>query len=500
MIKVLLFILSFVWLSEVSGQKNQLIWSDAIDKFSIDYPIAIGLCEEKIVLSQINNELNKERKILVLNSNDLKEEQFLQLPALQAGYQHEFIFPWQCGALFLSSKYDNEQQNLNCLIESPFSGNRKALTKLYAFKTDVRLSPVSKIEATINKNQNKLAIFRIEQKDLNTPANLLLMVLDEQLDTLKNTVLQLPLYNYLTDKLSALLDNDGNLHILISYKENGIVRYKIFAFPVMSDDYVEYSIDLPERNILGINFSLNEKEELVTTGIYASETIQPNNAVGVFYFRIDRESGEVAAKKIQDFNYRLEPLAIPTGIGVKRKDFQGFMVKNIENNSAGETVMFAEQSFSEQVCINDFRTGTIICNDLNIAGEILAVKFTAEGEVLWFEKKAKLQETVDEERKFAGFAVWMWKDNILLLHNDHKKNKLTRKGSLLTFESSKLNLGAIRVDYINASNIENKATLHEGKGLLIPDYQAISDNNFAIFLSWYKNGYRLLRVDKTIFQ
>jgi hypothetical protein len=498
--RLFFFLLIFMLASSsFFAQENGIRWSDPIDKFHPDYPIVVGCNDEHVFLSQITNEAKKERKILYLNSRNFEHKGLKNLPDLEDGFEHEYIFPWEKTILFLSTAYDAASKKLSYLIETV--EDSAIVSKKYHFETDIRLTPISRIFAATNKAQNKLAIFRLEQKDVSNPPKLHILIVDNQLDTIKNSTVLLPANNYLQEKLTSLLDNDGNLHILFPYKDSNISRYKIFAFPVLNDDIVEYSIDLPEKNILGINFSLNENEELVTSGIYASEKINPEKAIGVFYFRIDRESGEIASKNIQEFNYNIEPLAIPSGVGVKRKDFQGFVVKKVESNYAGETTMFAEQSFTEQICVNDFRTGTIVCNDVTISGEILIVKFSNSGDVLWFDKISKQQETFDEDRKFAGFSTFISKGKILFLYNDNKKNKSGRKGDIIEFASGKLHKGGIRFAQINTSDPENKTNFIDQKGLLIPDLQQ-SDchENKSYYILQQKNQFRLLIVTDEVFQ
>lgn len=494
---ILLF--SLLLYNNLPAQKNAIIWSDPIDKFNPNYPVSIGICDQHLLLSQVSNEAKKERILVKLERQSLSIKETKSLGALRDPFLHNYIFQWNCGSLIISSAHQPEQKKLSILLEQiTDAGISQSLD--FDFSTYIKPTPSSRIDACTNKAFDKLAVFHFEQASVNAPVSMHLFIGDEKFEVVKKSVYELTPRNYNFDQTAALLDNDGNLHILMAYKESGIVKYKIFAFPVLSDEIVEYSLDLPDKNIIGINFSLNEKEELVSTGIYASEKIQPQRALGLFYFRIDRETGEVASRNVQDFNYRMEPLSIPAGSGVRRSDFQNFSVKRLENLNDGCTIMFAEQSYVEQVCNNDFRTGTIICNDVNISGEMLAVKFNKEGEVLWFEKRSKQQETINEETAFSGFASLVNLGDVILIYNDHKKNKLSGKGTLLSLASGQLHKGLIRFSSIETSDNEAINFTVENKGLLIPASKAEVEPNEIFMISIQKNNFRMMRLNQRKFQ
>ncbi|MFN4121777.1 MAG: hypothetical protein ACK4GL_00585 [Flavobacteriales bacterium] len=496
-----LSVLSFIYLLSISlfGQKSALTWSDPIDKFHPNYPVSIGVCSDVLVFSQVINEARKERRMLILDKQNLSIREFKQLADLRGSFLHNFIFQWPCGSLLISSTHQSEQSKLMILLEQ-LSEQGIVRSNEFAFQTAIRPTPSSRIEACVNKAQNKIAIFHFEQVSVNTPIKLHLLIVDDAFEPIKEVVVEFQARNYLPEQTSSLLDADGNLHILMAYREGGATQYKILALPILSDDIVEYSLDLPERNIVGINFSLNEKEELVSTGIYASERISPQRALGLFYFRIDRETGDVAARNLQDFNYKMEPLSIPVGSGVKRSDFQNFKVKRVENLPDGSSIMFAEQNYTEQICNNDFRSGGIVCNDVDISGDMLIVKFSERGEVLWFEKRSKQIETIDTERKFSGSASFMNRDQLLLIYNDHKKNKISGKGSLVPLSSGQLHKGVIRFSFIQSANEDLKSFVIDNKGIIVPDIQAESAQGERYLMSIQKNNFRLLRLRPDVFQ
>lgn len=476
-----------------------MLWSEPIETFHPDYPVNIGICDDVLVLSQVTNESRKERKIMVFDKSNLSAHEFKQIEDLKENYMHNFILEWPCGSLLISSMHQSEPSKLQILLEQ-LTRNGIEKAREFAFLTAIRPTRASRIEACVNKSKNKVAIFHFEQVSVNAPVRLHLLIVDEAFEPIKETVIELQARNYIPEQTSSLLDADGNLHILLAFKEAGTVLYKIIALPILSDEIVEYSLDLPERNIIGINFSLNAKEELVCTGIYASERISPQKALGLFYFRIDRETGEVAASNLQDFNYRMESLSIPAGSGVKRSDFQNFRVKRVENLLDGNSIMFSEQNYTEQICKNDFRSGGIVCNDVDISGDILVVKFNQKGEILWFEKRSKQIETLDAERKFSGSISFMNRDQLLLIYNDHKKNKINGKGSLIPLSTGQLHKGVIRFSFIQSVNEDLKSFVVENKGIILPAIQAESNLGELFLMSIQKNNFRLLRLSPEVFQ
>jgi len=101
-------------------------------------------------------------------------------------------------------------------------------------------------------------------------------------------------------------------------------------------------------------------------------------------------------------------------------------------------MILAEKQFSEEICQSDFRSGVIICNQHFYSSTILAIRYSRNGEMDWFQHIPKRQHTQDDEGSFLSFASLSGHRGLLFLYNGTSKNKAKQEQEMNTPERSRL--------------------------------------------------------------
>jgi hypothetical protein len=240
------------------------------------------------------------------------------------------------------------------------------------------------------------------------------------------------------------IDEPGNVQILLQYQrsEDSLdLGFSLFAFPIMTDDFVEYQLDLPDKQITSIYFNLSENEHLKICGLYQTGFNKTDISDGTFYMDIDRETGEVIQKGIIPFNASFLGNYSGEGAKLNKEDFKNLKIVSALSKKDGSLQLFAEQKQNTKLCETDYRSGIIICKDEFIADRILIINFNSMASADWFQWINKSQFSFDDDGMYLSFNLIHSEKNVLLLFNklaDKKKqgNPLSAQSSVLLLFNS----------------------------------------------------------------
>jgi len=204
------------------------------------------------------------------------------------------------------------------------------------------------------------------------------------------------------------IDEPGNVQLLLQYQrsEDSLdLGFSLFAFPIMTEDIIEYQLDLPEKQITSIYFDLTENDHLKICGLYQSDFKVTDVSTGTFYMDIDRETGEVVHKSIIPFNASFLGNFAGETVKVSKDDFKHLKIISATSKKDGSLQLLAEQTQISNLCETDYRSGLVICKDEFKAENILIINFNNNATIDWFQWIYKNQHSYDDGGMFLSFNL-----------------------------------------------------------------------------------------------
>jgi len=224
------------------------------------------------------------------------------------------------------------------------------------------------------------------------------------------------------------VDDPGNVHILLkTYRssDSNDVAYSIYAFPVMNDDIVQYDLDIPEKQISSMTFSVSRDDYLLATGLLRDESMKPEARSAIFFLKINRETAKVEAKAVHPLGDCFSDSS-SEDIFRGEERFDNIKIRNIAALQDGGAIVFSEQEYSEEICKSDFRSNMIVCNRHYYCNNIFVVCYSREGELRWTKVIRKQQHSIDDAAVFLSFLMTSSDAGQWLIFNDKPDSKENR--------------------------------------------------------------------------
>lgn len=309
-------------------------------------------------------------------------------------------------------------------------------------------------------------------------------IFDEDLKSIKNFHQLIPSSGYRFKVLQTLLDNRGNVELLIDWFSDGKNprhSYSLFAFPVMSDEIVEYALDIPDKTIQDVRFSMLNEDQIAVAGLYSSRSGEklPD---GFFYLSINKEMARIDAKKLFDFSEVARVEGLKNAKQSFDELFESIRLTELHISKDGELVLAMEQQSSEEICQTDFRSNMMVCNQHYYINNGVLLTVSAASEVKSAQLIEKKQHLIENDRVYLSYIIQKTKSGLSALYNLNMKDKGELKFNFP--ENSRLVINAPDKSLISFEN-DIPAQLECG---------AIKNNRFVYLIGDGRDGTALLRV------
>lgn len=283
----------------------------------------------------------------------------------------------------------------------------------------------------VSEDSTKLLLYRNEPFDKYANEKFTYVVLDKTLKTLWRKEIELPYTDRYFEITEYRIDNNGNVFMLGAVYpdktkgEKSTTRfvqpkYIVFSYHYAENELSEYEIQLENKYISDITFRLNDKNDLVVGGFYA--TTPGSGIQGTFFMRIDDESREVTSTNLKAFDKDfmrnfLSERRVEKGRGLTDMYFDYFILR-----SNGGAVLVGEQYYAQHICYQDFRTGNMICTYHFYYNDIIVVNIDELGNITWTRRIPKLQHTVNDNGFYSSYSLGVIGKKLQFIYNDHPKN------------------------------------------------------------------------------
>jgi hypothetical protein len=255
---------------------------------------------------------------------------------------------------------------------------------------------------SVSENHRSLACLRLSKSSQKNESRIEIGRYDSIFSEISHFEVNVPFDAESPEIVDVLTDNPGNVHALIKGFRNEEAVYSMFAFPVFGNETVEYQLNIPGKVINSIKTSLTKEDKLLISGLTRERFESPERNSGVFFLRIDRESGNVEAKGNYRFDTDLNGLYAGEERKPLRNAFDGFAMNQIVAGKNNTATLIAEYFKEEEKCETDYRTGIITCFQVYKSGDVLLMNFNEKGSVDWFIQEVKKQQSTDDDGRYLG--------------------------------------------------------------------------------------------------
>jgi hypothetical protein len=249
--------------------------------------------------------------------------------------------------------------------------------------------------------------------------------MDQNLNKIWENTISLPYDSKKFEIQRYLIDNEANLHILGKVKRDRKERekgepgfyYTLISYFHTTKEIKEFTPDLGDAYASGIGIKPDKDGNILATGFYSEKS--ENSLRGVFYMKINPGTKSVLTQKVKNFDTDFLSLFLSEKKAAKGEELYNYSIDHIEIDKEGNTVVVAEQYYVQTYTTTNSSgyTSTRYVYNYN---HILIVKFSPQGEVLWWSKVPKRQRGGDPT--YFSYMYAMKNNNIYILYNEHKKN------------------------------------------------------------------------------
>lgn len=250
-------------------------------------------------------------------------------------------------------------------------------------------------------------------------------VFDRELRQVKTFHQLIPSSGYRFKVLQTVLDDRGNVELLIDWYSDGKNprhSYSLFAFPVMSDEIVEYALDIPDKTIQDVKFKAINEDQVAVTGLYATKQggILPD---GFFYLLINKEMAQIEAKKFLEFSEIVQVEGLKNAAQTFDELFENIRLSELHVTATGELLVAMEQQSSEEICQTDFRSNMMICNRHYYINNAVFITVSSNGEVVSGFLVEKKQHLIENDRVYLSYVIQESPSGVSILYNLNMKDK-----------------------------------------------------------------------------
>jgi hypothetical protein len=379
------------------------------------YPIRIlGMVEGNVMVLRANSEtltgFIKDIRIEVYDSLSLKKKTEWNFSGLFQDRQQFFpedVRIWNGQVCIFGSAYDKQKKE-NQLQVIPISNQGKLLDAklLQKAKTSHYDFNHRRFRILGETGQDRLGVVSLVESEEQGIPKAQVNLYDHNFNEKKQFEAYLPFQGKKPEMVDWMIDSPGNLHVMIRGNKSDDTLDRVFAlyaFPVMSDEVIEYQLDIQGKVISGLEMSLNAEDKLLVCGLIRDDFQAKENVSGLFYLRIDRETGLIESKGIHRMDAGFKSLFAGENTTAGLENFSGFKMRESVSGKGGDLLLVAENEDIHPECENDYRTGIEICHMHYRNGNILVVSFNQTGGVDWYQTISKAQHSIDDEGGFLSF-------------------------------------------------------------------------------------------------
>ncbi len=342
--------------------------------------------------------------------------------------------------IFVFLSYYDKDQDVNYLYGSTISKDgtiNLPLIEVAAIEADNKRKRNYFLIAE-NTNNTGFLVTVTSRYEKNEEKNLQFISLDHEFENMHQADLNLPFKDNALDLLQVKATPEGNIHILASVTENTEERrdentLRILTYYKDTKELHEHKIDLDQNYITGYELEFRKNGNLILSGFYSDNRLI--SMKGIYFVEIDTKNKRLVHSKTTDFTTDFKKLFISERKAEKGQELWHFKMRGIYLKDDGGIMFLAEyyqqnatsfestsKRFNSSTNIVTTSTGGSSNTDYYDYGHIMVADMDSEGNINWWTKIAKLQNTTNDNGVYGGINHWFRNNSIYIIFNDHEKN------------------------------------------------------------------------------
>lgn len=294
----------------------------------------------------------------------------------------------------------------------------------------------------VSRDSSKIFILYTLPYDEDSPEKFGFTVLDQQLNLLWTKEITMPYKDELYDFESFRVDNNGNAYMLgLAYKEKrrekrkGLPNYtyEILVCRDRGNAIRQYPVSLDDPFLTDMQIEILDNQNIVCAGFYSEKG--KVSIRGTYFLRIDASTAEIVQKNFKEFelDFITQNMSNREKRRAKRDEEPELFEFDLDKlliGKDGSAILIGEQYYVQTVTTTMRMAGGGMTTQTNYHyyNDIILVKFTPAGEILWTQKVPKTQHTVNDSGFYSSYCLVITKGKICFVFNDSPKN-LTADGN-----------------------------------------------------------------------
>lgn len=289
----------------------------------------------------------------------------------------------------------------------------------------------------VSRDSSKILVLYALPYDEDSPEKFGFTVLDQQLNLIWSKDITMPYRDELYDFESFRVDNQGNAYVLgLVYKEKRKDKrkgqpnysYEILACRDKGNVIKQYPVSLDDRFLTDMQIEILDTQNIICAGFYSEKGKM--SIRGSYFLRVDASSAEIVHKSFKEFDidFITQNMGNREARKAKRQEepelFQ-FDLDKLLIGKDGSAILVGEQYFVETVTTTMRMAGGGMTTQTNYHyyyNDIILVKFSPSGDILWTQKIPKTQHTANDGGFYSSYCLVLAKGRIGFVFNDNPKN------------------------------------------------------------------------------
>ncbi|HSZ26453.1 MAG TPA: hypothetical protein VK766_12060 [Cytophagaceae bacterium] len=424
----------FLFIEYTSAQSNQvsIAWSQEMEKNKfMDFADVLGRDPDGfyIVNENILSTISAGKNTAIIEKYDNSLNQIFSKPLIVKYHNNEVAYhtSFQVGRQFymFTTFWDNKER-VKYFLANPISRDGETMVEpKNLFEIEAQGIGAPNISCRFSFDSTKVLLFTDMKDKRNEEESYYFKALDQNLNPIWENRVSLPYSSRNFEIEKYLVDNNANVHILGRVKKDRKDResgepahyYTLISYFYATKEIKEYRPDIGDAYASGIGIKPDKEGNIIVTGFYSEKS--EYSLRGVFYMKIEAQSKNIATQKIKAFDQDFLAQFVSEKKASKGAELYNFSIDHIEIDNEGNAIIIAEQYYVETytyVTSSGYTTTRYVYN----YNHILSIKFSPQGDVIWWAKIPKLQR--GSSATYFSY-MYAFKDNkMYILYNDNKKN------------------------------------------------------------------------------
>lgn len=262
-------------------------------------------------------------------------------------------------------------------------------------------------------------------------------VFDQQLNLIWTKDITMPYRDELYDFESFRVDNNGNAYLLgLVYKEKrrekrkGLPNYsyEILACRDNGNTVKQYPVSLDDRFLTDMQIEILDNQNIICAGFYSEKG--KVSIRGTYFLRVDAASSAIVHKSFKEFgiDFITQNMSNREQRKAKRQEEPELFEFDLDKlliGKDGSAILIGEQYYVQAVTNTMRMAGGGMTTQTTYHyyyNDIILVKFSATGEILWTQKVPKTQHTANDGGFYSSYCLVISKGRICFVFNDNPKN------------------------------------------------------------------------------